>query len=197
MGERCCQHEALGQPSKLSRYSADNICASCREKERDAQVGVTENVGPSGEVVGQSKDAPLEANGYQAPSYGNIAEPSKPPGLCLGEVVMSVRIYEREGWSPEEWRRLCERHGEDPNWKVVYLWEGVEPGETFPPDKTTACGKPGMAISGYTLVCKKCWSGIQAGGPPRVCEPWDDDPTLPEERYGWLLRAARVLFEAG
>jgi len=32
---------------------------------------------------------------------------------------------------------------------------------------------------------------------PRVCEPWDSDTTPPEQRYDELLRAARVLLDAG
>ena len=38
---------------------------------------------------------------------------------------------------------------------------------------------------------------MRSGKPPRVCEPWDDDATPPEERYGELLRAARMLFGTG
>ena len=32
---------------------------------------------------------------------------------------------------------------------------------------------------------------------PRVCEPWDADPTPPEERYGELFRAAEIIRRAG
>ena len=136
------------------------------------------------------------ANEHETSWHEDVAELPKPGGSHQGEVVMSVKVYEREGWSPEEWRRLCERHGEDPDSEVVHVWENTEALKTTL-NNTTSCGRPGVAISGYALVCKECWAKVKAGDPPRVCEPWDDDPTLPEERYDELLRAAQGLFGAG
>lgn len=114
----------------------------------------------------------------------------------MPEAVPVAKVYERKGMPPEEWRRLCERHGEDPDSDVLYVWENTEPVETRR-DNTTVCGRSGVAISGYVLVCEECWGLVRRGEPPRVCEPWDDDLTLPGERYELLLRAARTLLSAG
>jgi hypothetical protein len=184
MGERCTQHEMLGQPSKLSRHNKEPICEACRRE-------------------GYSPEDTLSAGGAhaadndQAVRREDASETPKSSGSPLEEVVMAVKVYEREGWPFEEWRRLCEQHGENLDSKVIHVWESVEPAETSPPNMTTVCGKPGVAISGYAPVCEECWAEIRAGEPPRVCEPWDEDPTRPEERYSRLLRAAQTLFDAG
>lgn len=194
-GERCAQHEGLGQPGTLSRYSKDDICVACRERERDAQVGVTGDRGPDLEAGSRGRSVP-SANEQEAAAHEGIGEPPKPGEAAEGQTVMSVKVYDRDGWSPEEWRRLCERHGEAPDSEVIHVWENAVPVETRR-DNTTVCGRPGVAVSGYALACAECWGLIRSGKPPRVCEPWDYDPTLPEERYESLLRAARTLLRAG
>jgi hypothetical protein len=45
--------------------------------------------------------------------------------------------------------------------------------------------------------CGKCHDLFLSGVVPRVCEPWDADPTPPEERYGELFRAAEIIRRAG
>jgi hypothetical protein len=184
MGERCTQHETLGQPSKLSRHNHEPICEACRREGYSR-----EDMPPASGVHAADKDQPARREG--------ASETLKSSGPPQEEVAMSVKVYEREGWPLEAWRRLCEQHGEDPASEVVYVWEGSEPGETLPPDMMASCGKLGVAISGYSPICEECWSEIRAGEPPRVCEPWDDVPTQLEERYSRLLRAARTLFDAG
>jgi hypothetical protein len=196
MGERCTQHQVLRQPAKLSRYSADDICGPCRERERYAQVGDTKNRSSRQAAVGQGNIAPRVINEHQAPR-GNALEQGQPSGSRTAEAMLVARVYERKSWLPEEWRRLCEHHGEDPDSEVLYVRQDVGAGETSPPDMTTVCGKPGVAISGYVPVCEECWARIKDGEPPRVCEPWDDDLSPPEERYESLLHAAQTLLRIG
>lgn len=195
MGERCAQYEELGQPGKLSRYSKDDICGACRERERDAQIGVTGDRPSDLEVISRGRSMP-PANEQEAAAHKGVAEPPKPGEAATGQVVMSVKVYDREGRSPEEWRQLCERHGEDSDSEVIHVWENTAPVETRR-DNTTVCGRPGVAISGYALVCAECWGLMRSGKPLRVCEPWDDDSTPPEDRYHELLRAARMLLGVG
>ncbi len=58
-------------------------------------------------------------------------------------------------------------------------------------------GQPWAIPWGYAMVCEHCWEKISEGKTHRWCEPWDEDPASPEERYAGLLSAARVLFEVG
>ncbi len=57
----------------------------------------------------------------------------------------------------------------------------------------TVCGKSVAYSQGPILWCEGCLNRLREGGFPRVCEPWDSDPTPPEQRYEELLRAARVV----
>ena len=195
MGQRCTQHGALGQPAKLSRYSVDDICGPCRERERDDQIGDSKNRTHEQAGVDQGNMAPRVTNELREPRGGDAGQvqPLWPP---TAEAVLVARGYRSEDVSSKEWRRLCEYYSVNPNAEAIMVPEGVGPGETSP-DGTAVCGKPGVAISGYALVCEECWARIQAGEPPRVCEPWDNDRTPPEERYASLLQAAQVLFGAG
>jgi hypothetical protein len=61
----------------------------------------------------------------------------------------------------------------------------------------TVFGKPVAYFQGPILWCQQCWERLREGEFPRVCEPWDSDPTPPEQRYSELLRAARMLFDTG
>ena len=61
----------------------------------------------------------------------------------------------------------------------------------------TECGKEVAYFQGPILWCKECWETLREGEFPRVCEPWDSHSIPTEQRYEELLRAARVLFEAG
>jgi hypothetical protein len=61
----------------------------------------------------------------------------------------------------------------------------------------TQCGKEVAYIQGPILWCQECMDLFRSGEFPRVCEPWDSDTTPPEQRHDELLRAARVLLEAG
>jgi hypothetical protein len=61
----------------------------------------------------------------------------------------------------------------------------------------TECGKEVAYFQGPVLWCEECWKRLREGEFPCVCEPWDYDSTPPEQRYDELLRAARVLLEAG
>ncbi|HEV2744201.1 MAG TPA: hypothetical protein VGV91_13680, partial [Rubrobacter sp.] len=45
--------------------------------------------------------------------------------------------------------------------------------------------------------CEECDERLRAGEVPRICEPWDTDPTPAEERYRALFRAAQTLRRAG
>ncbi len=45
--------------------------------------------------------------------------------------------------------------------------------------------------------CKECDDVLRSGEVPRICEPWDADPTPPEERYRELFRAAHTIGRAG
>lgn len=194
MGERCTQRAALGQPAKLSRHNKDDICGACKEQQRDEQVGSIGERGPSREAAG------WESSGFQTNDHGTAAQEGtvgqSQPASPIPKAVLVGKVYERRGMPDEEWRRLCERHGEDPDSDVLYVWEETEPDEDRR-DNKTVCGRPGVGMSGYVLACAECWGLMRSGKPARVCEPWDDDPTLPEERYESLLRAARTLLRAG
>lgn len=61
----------------------------------------------------------------------------------------------------------------------------------------TECGKPVRDFRGPVLWCRECYDRLQSGEVPRVCEPWDSDPTPPEERYSELFRAAHTIWRAG
>jgi hypothetical protein len=68
------------------------------------------------------------------------------------------------------------------------------------PDKRkppTACGRPGVYFQGPVVWCEECYGRLRSGEVPRVCEPWDSDPALPNERYKEVFRAAEVLRLAG
>jgi hypothetical protein len=183
MGEQCTQHDILGQAAKLGRHNKEPICEACgRRGYRREDASLTDEITVDHE--------------HRSPQAEGVVEAAKASGFPRTVASPSVKVYHRADFPPERWAQLCERHGENLGSKAIYIWEGVEPGETSP-DMTTACGRPGVAISGYTLVCEECWSGIRAGEPPRVCEPWDEDPAPPEERYDPLLQAARTLFGAG
>ena len=47
------------------------------------------------------------------------------------------------------------------------------------------------------MWCEECYERLQSGEVPRVCEPWDTDPTPAEERYRSLFRAAQTVWRAG
>ena len=149
MGDSCVQYETFEGPAKLSRHSKDTICGACRERERDEQVGIAERRDPNRGGAGQDKDVTIAGessviNESQASGDRDTSELPKPSESLPGEVVVSVKVYERGGWSPEEWRRLCEQHGEDPDSEVVHVWENTEPLKTSP-NNTTSCGRPGRA----------------------------------------------------
>lgn len=61
----------------------------------------------------------------------------------------------------------------------------------------TECGKPVRHFLGPVLWCDECYERLRSGEVPRVCEPWDKDPTPAEERYRDLFRAAHVVRRAG
>lgn len=194
MGERCTQRMALGQPAKLSRQSKDEICGACREQQRDSQVGLTKAPGHTRGAVSRVSSG-SQTNEHGVPTQeSTVGLPQQRPPMPQPELV--AKVYERGGMPVEEWSRLCEQSGNDPDSDVLYVWENTEPAEARR-DKTAACGKPGVASSGYALVCEKCWDRMRSGQAPRVCEPWDNAQTLPEERYGTLLSAARALLSSG
>lgn len=197
MDEGCVEHKNLGESTKLSRYSPDTICGPCRERERDAQVGSTEGHVPLRKGVDRAPEAPLEPGGNQVSNDNSTGERLQPTGSPTEASDLSVKIYYR-GDSPSEarWQQLCEQHGKDPDAEAIQVWESDEPNESSR-DMTTACGKLGVGISGYALVCEECWEHVQSGEPTRICEPWDEDPAPLQERYAGLLRAARVLINAG
>ena len=45
--------------------------------------------------------------------------------------------------------------------------------------------------------CEECDGRLRSGEVPRICEPWDTDPTPPGERYRELFRAAGAVRWAG
>lgn len=47
------------------------------------------------------------------------------------------------------------------------------------------------------MWCEECCERLRSGEVPRVCEPWDADPTPLEERYRELFRAAQAVRRAG
>ena len=61
----------------------------------------------------------------------------------------------------------------------------------------TECGRPVRYFRGPVLWCEECYRVLRSGEVPRVCEPWDTDPTPAQERYRELFRAAQALRRAG
>ena len=61
----------------------------------------------------------------------------------------------------------------------------------------TECGKPVGGFRGRLSWCEECDERLRVGEVPRICEPWDTDPTPTEERYRALFRAAHVVRRAG
>ncbi len=61
----------------------------------------------------------------------------------------------------------------------------------------TVCGRPVRGFRGPVSWCGECHDLLRSGEVPRVCEPWDADPTPPEERYRELFRAAQTVWRAG
>jgi hypothetical protein len=61
----------------------------------------------------------------------------------------------------------------------------------------TECGKPVGSYRGRLSWCEECEERLRSGEVPRICEPWDTDPTPAEERYRALFRAAQTLRRAG
>ena len=61
----------------------------------------------------------------------------------------------------------------------------------------TECGKPVGGYQGRLSWCEECDERLRSGEVPRICEPWDTDPTPAEERYRALFRAAQTLRRAG
>ena len=61
----------------------------------------------------------------------------------------------------------------------------------------TECGKPVGGFRGRLSWCEECDERLRVGEVPRICEPWDTDPTPAEERYRALFRAAQTLRRAG
>ncbi len=47
------------------------------------------------------------------------------------------------------------------------------------------------------LWCEECCERLRSGEVPRVCEPWDTDPTPAQERYRKLFGAAQAVRRAG
>ena len=64
-------------------------------------------------------------------------------------------------------------------------------------DWLTVCGRPVGGYRGPLSWCGECHGLLQSGEVPRICEPWDADPTPPEERYGELFRAAETISRVG
>ncbi len=61
----------------------------------------------------------------------------------------------------------------------------------------TVCGRPVRGFRGLVSWCEECDGCLRSGEVPRVCEPWDTDPTPAEARYRALFRAAQTLRRAG
>jgi hypothetical protein len=61
----------------------------------------------------------------------------------------------------------------------------------------TVCGRPVRGFRGPVSWCGECHDHFLSGVVPRICEPWDADPTPPEERYSELFRAAETVWRAG
>ena len=61
----------------------------------------------------------------------------------------------------------------------------------------TECGRPVRGFRGRVSWCEECDGRLRSGEVPRICEPWDTDPTPTEERYRALFRAAQTLRRAG
>ncbi len=61
----------------------------------------------------------------------------------------------------------------------------------------TECGKPVGGYQGRLSWCEECDERLRSGEVPRICEPWDTDPTPAEERYRALFRAAQTVWRAG
>ena len=61
----------------------------------------------------------------------------------------------------------------------------------------TVCGKPVRGFQGPVSWCGECHDRLRSGNVPRVCEPWDADPTTSGERYSELFRAAETIWRAG
>lgn len=61
----------------------------------------------------------------------------------------------------------------------------------------TECGKPVRDFRGRVSWCEECDECLRSGEVPRICEPWDTDPTPAEERYRALFRAAQTVWRAG
>lgn len=61
----------------------------------------------------------------------------------------------------------------------------------------TECGRSVRDFRGPVLWCEECFERLRSGEVPRVCEPWDTDPTPAEERYRELFRAAQTVWRAG
>ena len=61
----------------------------------------------------------------------------------------------------------------------------------------TECGKPVRNFRGPVLWCEECYERLRSGEVPRVCEPWDTDPTPTGERYRELFRAAQAVWRVG
>lgn len=59
------------------------------------------------------------------------------------------------------------------------------------------CGRPGVHFQGPVVWCQQCYDRLRLGEVPRVCEPWDSDPTPVGERYEALFHAAQAIWRNG
>lgn len=61
----------------------------------------------------------------------------------------------------------------------------------------TVCGRPVRDFRGPVSWCGECHERLRSGEVLRICEPWDANPTPPDEKYRELFRAAQTIWRAG